>query len=77
MGDIRLDFRNVGSEWERAHRLMEVLPQVGSVDTINITLNRLDRTETGRWLEILEENGFDYQPKGGEEEYYIIARRIH
>lgn len=75
MSDIRLDFRNIGSEWERAHRLMEVLPQVGTVDTINITLNRIDNS--GRWLEILGENGFNCYPRGSEEEYSIVARRIH
>lgn len=77
MSDIRLDFRSIGSDWERAHRLMEVLHQAGSVDTINITLNQLDKTATSRWVDILEENGYNYYPRGGEEEYSIIARRIH
>jgi hypothetical protein len=54
---------------------MEVLPQVGTVDTINITLNRIDNS--GRWMEILGENGFNCYPRGSEEEYSIIARRIH
>lgn len=75
MSDIRLDFRNINSEWERAHRLMEVLPSVGSVDVINISVNQTDGS--GYWLDILEENGFGYTAQGEIDQQQIIARRIH
>lgn len=75
MSDIRLDFRNINSEWERAHRLMEVLPSVGSVDVINIAVNQVDIT--GPWLDILQENGFGYTSQAEIDQQQIIARRIH
>lgn len=77
MSDVRLDFRNVGSDWERAHRLMEVLPQMGSLDTINITLNPVEGLVGGRWLDILEENGFNYHLGATTDERQLFARRVH
>lgn len=75
MSDIRLDFRNLNSEWERAHRLMEVLPSAGSTDIINIAVNQTDGT--GPWLDILQENGFGYVSQTDIDQQQIIARRIN
>ncbi|MDA8236023.1 MAG: hypothetical protein M0Z31_14755 [Clostridia bacterium] len=76
MSDVFVDLRKAAGQ-DRASRLMQIIPQIGSVDILNITVERLDAHETDEILEVLVENGFEYQPKGGEEAYNIVARRIH
>lgn len=77
MSDIILDLRPLAGD-ERAHRLKQAIDQAGPVDTLNIRVEMVNAHETDELFEVLEENGFDVQPKGGHESTYnITARRIH
>ncbi|MHB8171301.1 MAG: hypothetical protein ACYDG6_07135 [Thermincolia bacterium] len=76
MSDVFVDLRKAAG-LDKATRLMQIIPQIGSVDILNITVDGLDAHETDEILEVLAENGFEYQPKGGTEAYNIVARRVH
>jgi len=76
MSDVNIDLRKAAGH-DKASRLLKIIPQIGPVDVLNITVDRLDAHETDEILEVLNENGFDYQPKGEAEAYNIVARRIH
>ncbi|MFZ5627255.1 MAG: hypothetical protein ACOY3H_07950 [Bacillota bacterium] len=76
MSDWQLDLRNLHGQ-KKVERVKEVVSQVGPVDTLNIVFDRVDPVFTDEVVDILEENGFAWQPKGSEEGYYIQARRLH
>ncbi|NPV27384.1 MAG: hypothetical protein HPY81_08085 [Firmicutes bacterium] len=75
MGDILLDFRpKVGPD--DVQTLLAALPEIGKDDHLTIVVECTDAHQADRLLAILEEHGFDYQPRGGHEgEYSIIAKR--
>jgi hypothetical protein len=62
------------------HRVQSVLHDIGPGDELTIIIESADAHQAASVFELLDENGFDYQPKGGHEgnRYYINARRkIH
>lgn len=75
MSDITLNFRPE-IEPNDIHTLMTVLPRIGQDEHLTIVVERTDAHKTDELVEILEDNGFDYQPRGGhDDEYSIVARR--
>lgn len=59
------------------HRVQRVLHDMGPGDEITIIIESTDAHQADPVFELLEENGFDYQPEGSHEghRYYINARR--
>lgn len=76
MSDIRIDLSRTTNQ-EQAERLKAIIPSVGSVDTLNISIPRTSATEVDPLFDLLHESGFAVDSRGDEESYYIVARRIH
>lgn len=76
MSDIRIDLGRTTNQ-EQAERLKAIIPSVGSVDTLNISIPRTSATEVDPLFSLLHESGFAVHSRGDEESYYIVARRIH
>lgn len=77
MTDIFLDFRPTMS-WTEKKKIEKALTDVGTNDQLVIMIDPRDAHQADGLFEILEEYGFDYQPKtggGNPETYNIIARR--
>lgn len=78
MSDIRLDFRPTLGDYAH-HQLLDVINRTTVGDTLTITIEAADSDspQADELLEILDDNGFDYQSKGGHfgDQYSIIARR--
>lgn len=75
MRNVTLDFRPA-IEPDDVRYLLAVLPGIRENEHLTIVVDRADAHETDELVRILEEHGFDYQPRGGHEhEYSIIARR--
>ncbi len=75
MGYVYTSFRPEVS-MDDAERLKAMLPTVGVDDTLDIAVENSDAHQTDVLYEVLEQQGFDYQPKGGHgTSYHILARR--
>lgn len=58
-------------------RVRTALNEISSGDEITITIESADAHQADPIIALLEENGFDYQPKGSHDgkSYHINARR--
>ena len=78
MGYIQFNFRpEVGLEDHR--RLEKMLSDVVAGDRVDIVVENQDAHQTDLLVDVLHQQGFDYQPKGGEgTAYRLLAwRRPH
>jgi hypothetical protein len=75
MGYVYMSFRPEVQQND-AERLRSMLPTVGVSDTVDITVENSDAHQTDILYDVLDQQGFDYQPKGGQgDTYHILARR--
>ena len=75
MSETTLDLRRM-DPYEKKLQLKKALQEVGADDQINILVERFDANQTDYISELLDEQNFDYQPRGGQEnQYWIIAKR--
>jgi len=74
LADIYLELRPAIRS-DQIRQLRDTIPEIGSEDRLVIRVERSDAHQTDAVFDLLDESGFDYQPKGGEEDYNIIAWR--
>lgn len=62
---------------EAIDRVKSTLSQVNKDDQITIVMESADAHQADRLMEILRNEGFDYQPRGshGGRQYLVTARR--
>jgi hypothetical protein len=77
MSDIRLDFRPPFGGTHQRDNLLTVINRTTVGDTLTIVLGAQQDGEADEVIDILEDNGFDYQPKGSDTGTLIniIAKR--
>lgn len=58
-------------------RVRSTLPKIGKNDQLMIVMEATDAHQADRVMEVLEAQGFDYQPRGSHSgrDYHIIATR--
>jgi hypothetical protein len=74
LADVYLELRPAFRP-DQIRQLRDTIPAIGREDRLIIRVERSDAHQTGKVFDLLDEHGFDYQPKGGAEDYNIIARR--
>ncbi|MDI3547930.1 MAG: hypothetical protein PWR10_1582 [Halanaerobiales bacterium] len=76
MGEISLDFRP-GITPVKMETLKRVVADMEAGQHLSITLERTDAHQADEILEILKENNYNYQTKGGHQaEFYIKAKKL-
>lgn len=77
MSDILLDFRPPFGGVHQLDNLLTVINRTTVGDTLTIVLEAQQDGEADEVIDILEDNGFDYQPKGSDTGTLIniIAKR--
>ncbi|MGE5560374.1 MAG: hypothetical protein ACM3XN_04860 [Chloroflexota bacterium] len=75
MARIMLDLRNIIDHDDIRH-VRDVVERIGEGEELTVIVEREDATQTDPIFGILDEYGFDYQPKSiGAEGYAINARK--
>lgn len=75
MGRIMLDLRNV-IDHEDIRHVRDIAERIGEGEEFTVIVEREDAKETDPIFSILDEYGFDYQPKSfGDEGYAINAKK--
>jgi len=75
MPDIRISLGPVINEKD-IERLRSSLENLGPDDQISIQMEAPDAHQTNRITNVLEREGFDYQPRGGNgTDFYFVAKK--
>ena len=75
MSTINIDLRSAVGTKRPEDLLMQNIAHASVGDVVSITVDRTRAHEVDGLFNVLEHEGFEVLPKGGQDEYNILAQR--